>query len=154
LGVKRKPELLFFDSNVYINLLRSPSYEKRIEQMLQGGYLYVVNKIVLMELWAGAKTTLEENILRDHQKAFPLIGMHDDQFIAAGQLMSRMQKKHRFEAKVRRNLTWDLLIALSARENNALLITENNADFRNIRKWIEFEYMSVPENEQLPNDAP
>jgi predicted nucleic acid-binding protein len=94
---------------------------------------------------AGATNTSR---LRDHQKAFPLIGMQDDQFIAAGQLMSRMQRKHRFEAKMRRRLTWDLLIALSAKENNALLITENNADFRNIRKWIDFEYMSVPVNAQ------
>ena len=140
----KKAELLFFDSNVYINLLKEPFYQRRLEPLLCGGFLYVVNKIVLMELWAGTKTSLEENILRDHQKAFPLVGMRDDQFVVAGQLMSKMQKKHRFEPRARRRLTWDILIALSAKENNALIITENTSDFTHIRNWVEFEFTSVP----------
>ncbi len=141
----KKAELLFFDSNVYINLLRDPVYQKRLEPLLRGGFLYTMNKIILMELWAGAKTSIEENILRQHQKSFPLIGMQDDQFVVAGQLMSQMQKKHRFEPKPRRRLTWDILIALSAKENNAMLITENVSDFQRIKNWVSFEFMTVPE---------
>lgn len=141
----KKPEFLFFDSNVYINLLREPTYQKRIETVLHGGFLYVVNKIVLVELWAGTKTQTEENILTQHQKAFPLIGMKDDQFVTAGQIMSQMQKKSRLEPSSRRRMTWDLLIALSAIENNALLMTENISDFKRIQNWIDFEFMTVPD---------
>lgn len=74
-----------------------------------------------------------------------LVGMQDDQFIVAGQLTSLMQKKHRFEPKLRRRLTWDILIALSAKENNAMLITENSSDFYRIKNWVDFEFMAVPE---------
>ena len=35
--MSKKPELLFFDSNVYINLLRFPEYESRTESVSSGG---------------------------------------------------------------------------------------------------------------------
>ncbi len=136
-----KPDSVFFDSNVYINLLRSPKYEYKVGRFLQGAYLYVVNKIVLMELWAGVRTKAEENILKQHQKAIPLIGFSDDNFIVAGQVMRRMTDEHGFEPRVRRRLTWDLLIALSAKENNALVVTENESDFRKIHKYVDFEFV-------------
>ena len=139
----KKPESIFFDSNVYINLLRFPEYEGKIEKFLQGAYLYAVNKIVLMELWAGAKTKTEENILKQHQKVLPLIGLSDDNFIMAGQVMRKMAQEHGFESGIRRRLTWDILIALSAKENNALLVTENEADFRKIQRYVEFTFIKA-----------
>ena len=139
----KKPDSVFFDSNVYINLLRSPEYEAKIEKFLQGAYLYAINKIVLMELWAGAKTKIEENILKQHQKVLPLIGLTDDNFILAGQVMRKMAQVHGFESSMRRRLTWDILIALSARENNALLVTENEADFRKIQRYVEFTFVQT-----------
>lgn len=139
----KKPESVFFDSNVYINLLRSPEYEVKIEKFLQGAYLYAINKIVLMELWAGTKTKLEENILKQHQKALPLIGLTDDNFIVAGQVMRKMAQAHGFESGQRRRLTWDILIALSAKENNALLVTENETDFRKIQQYVEFAFVQA-----------
>lgn len=139
----KKPESVFFDSNVYIHLLRSPEYELKTERFLQGAYLYTVSKIVLMELWAGAKTKIEENILKRHQKSLPLLNFTDNNFIIAGQVMRKMTNDHGFEPKMRRRLTWDILIALSAKENNALLVTENETDFRKIRKYIDFEFVSA-----------
>ncbi|MBI2604673.1 MAG: hypothetical protein HYW49_01205 [Deltaproteobacteria bacterium] len=90
---RKKPEAVFFDSNVYVNLLRSPEYERRIEHFLQGAYLYTVSKIVLM----------------------------------------------------RRRLTWDILIALSAKEHHALLVTENESDFKKIQGYVDFEFVSPSE---------
>ena len=58
----KKCDVVFFDSNVYINILRSPEYEQKTERFLRGAYLYAVSKVVLMELWAGVKTKIEENI--------------------------------------------------------------------------------------------
>lgn len=139
----KKPELVFFDSSVYINLLRFPEYESKLERFLQGAYLYTVNKIVLMELWAGAKTKVEENILKQHQKVIPMVGLPDDNFIIAGQVMRKMADEHSFESQMRRRLTWDILIALSAKENNALLVTENESDFKKIQKYVEFEFVSA-----------
>lgn len=139
----KKPEVLFFDSNVYINLLRSPKYEQKIERFLQGAYLYVINKIVLMELWAGVRTKTEENILKLHQKEIPLVGLSDDNFITAGQILSKMRGEQKLEPRMRRRLTWDLLIALSAKENHALVVTENESDFRKIQKFVDFEYTAI-----------
>ena len=139
----KKSDAIFLDSNVYINVLRSPEYEKKVERFLVSAYLYTLNKIVLMELWAGVRTPLEGQILKQHQKMCPRIGMQDDQFIHAGQLMMKMREKHRFEPKERRRMTWDLLIALSAMENRAIVITENKKDFERIQNWVDFEFVSV-----------
>src|SRR3989338_1939688 len=142
----KRPESLFFDTNVFINLLRYPEYEARIESYLQVAYLFVVNKIVLMELWAGVQTVKEENILKQYQKAFQMIGLSDDQFIKAGQVMHAMRKKYNFEPKGRRQLTLDILLALSAEENNALILTENEKDFSKIKKFVSFEYISIADH--------
>lgn len=142
---RKKPEAVFFDSNVYVNLLRSPEYERRIEHFLQGAYLYTVSKIVLMELWAGAKTKVEESILRQHEKQSPLIGFSDDNFIAAGQVMRKMAEDKGIESSSRRRLTWDILIALSAKEHHALLVTENESDFKKIQGYVDFEFVSPSE---------
>lgn len=99
-----------------------------------------------MELWAGAKTRVEENILRQHEQAFPLLGFTDDGFILAGQVLQKMAKDHSVEPRHRRRLTWDLLIALSAAENNALLVTENEADYKKIRRYVDFEYISLSDS--------
>ena len=139
---RKKSDIVFFDSNVYINLLRSPDYARKVERFLQGAYLYTVSKIVLMELWAGAKTKVEENILKQHEKHLPLIGFSDDNFIAAGQVMRKMVEDHRFEPTARRRLTWDILIALNAKEHNALLVTENESDFKKIQNYIDFEFVT------------
>ncbi len=141
--MKTKIDSIFFDTNVYINLLRSLEYEQKIEKFLQGGYLYTVNKIVLMELWAGARSALEESILREYEEEFPLIGMSDSNFIIAGQTLRKMTTEYKIEPKLRRRLTWDILIALSARENNAMLVTENKADFIRINKFIDFQFVTV-----------
>ena len=139
---KKKPEHVFFDTNVYINLLKNPAYQLRLEIFLQGAYLFVLNKIVLMELWAGVKNHTEENILKQHQKIIPAIGLDDDNFIQAGKILFQMAKEHRNEPLSRRRLTWDILIALSAKENNALLVTENQEDFRKIQNFLPFEFTS------------
>lgn len=141
--LRARPNAVFFDSNVYINLLRSPEYEQKIERFLHGAYLYVISKIVLMELWAGAKTNLEEKILQQHQTHLPLIGFSDDNFILAGQVMQKMAKDKSIEPRTRRRLTWDILIALCAQEHKALLVTENESDFKKIQRYINFEFVST-----------
>lgn len=139
----KKPEAVFFDSNVYINLLRSAEYERKIERFLQGAYLYTISKIVLMELWAGAKTRLEENILKQHERQLPLLGFSDDNFILAGRVLQKMAKDQNIKPRTRRRLTWDILIALCARENNALLVTENETDFKKVQHYVGFEFISA-----------
>ena len=141
--MSNKPELLFFDSNVYINLLRFPEYERRIEKFLQGAYLHVLNKIVLMELWAGVRTKVEENILVVHQQELPLIGLDDDNFITTGQILSRMKTEPELTPKMRRRLTWDILIALSAKENQAVVVAENESDFKKIQRFVDFDFIAV-----------
>ncbi|MBI4405184.1 MAG: PIN domain-containing protein [Deltaproteobacteria bacterium] len=138
----QKTDVVFFDSNVYIYLLRSPEYERKISRFLQGSALYAISKIVLMELWAGVRDKTQENILKQHQNSLPLLVFSDDNFIVAGQVMRKMTTEHDFEPRIRRRLTWDILIALNAKENNALLVTENESDFRKVQRFVNFEFVT------------
>ena len=139
---RKKPGTVFFDSNVYINLLRAPEYSARIERFLQGAYLYAVSKVVLMELWAGARTKTEEGILRQHEKGLLQIGFSDENFVTAGHIMRRMAEDNSIPPATRRRLTWDILIALNTKEHQALLVTENVADFKKIQNYVDFEFVS------------
>ena len=96
-----------------------------------------------MELWAGVRTKPEENIIKEHQGTFPLVGFHDDGFIVAGQTMRKMTEAHGIEPKARRRMSWDILIAISANQNNACLVTENESDFRTIQKYVDFQFVTV-----------
>jgi predicted nucleic acid-binding protein len=49
------------------------------------------------------------------------------------------------EPRTRRRLTWDILIALCAQEHNALLVNENESDFKKIRGYVDFEFVSTTE---------
>lgn len=143
---RKKPNAIFFDSNVYINLLRSPDYANGLERFLQGAYLYAVSKIVLMELWSGAKTKAEESILKLHERQLPLLTFSDDGFIAAGHVIRKVAESSRIEPQIRRRLAWDILIALNAKEHHALLVTENVSDFKKIQNYVDFEFISPTEN--------
>ena len=139
---RKKAEAVFFDTNVYINCLRSLEYERKIEHFLEGSHLYAVSKIVLMELWAGAKTKTEEAILKQHERTLPLLTFSDDGFIAAGHVMRKMVEDRGIEPNARRRLTWDILIALNAKEHQALLVTENESDFKKIQVYVDFEFVT------------
>ena len=133
---------IFLDSNIFIQLMKSPEYKKRIGVLFQSSYLHVVNKVVLMELWAGVRNSVEEALLSEYQKNYPLMEFSGDHFIAAGQILKKMNDDHQLEPRTRRRLTWDILIALSAKENNSLLLTENETDFKKIQKYVDFEFMT------------
>lgn len=139
---KRKADSIFFDSNVFVDALRSTDFELRIERFLQGAFLYSVSKVVLMELWAGARTKYEMDFIAHHEKTFPLLDLPDDCLIEAGKILAKLRSGLEGEALRRRRLTWDLLIALSARENRAVLVTQNLSDFRRIQDFVEFELMT------------
>ena len=98
-----------------------------------------------MELWAGVRTQREEAILEKQQETIPLIGFSDENFIVAGKLMNKMKRFYRFESQSRRRLTWDILIALSARENHACFLTENKDDFERIQKFLDFDFIPLPQ---------
>lgn len=95
-----------------------------------------------MELWAGTRSKAEESILKQYEKQLPLIGFSDDNFIIAGQVMRKIAGDSSIEPGSRRRLTWNILIALNAKEHNALLVTENESDFKKIQNYIDFEFVS------------
>jgi predicted nucleic acid-binding protein len=57
----------------------------------------------------------------------------------SGELLSKLRRKHRYDARRIRDLHFDTLIALTARALGAVLITSKGADFREIREFERYE---------------
>lgn len=44
--------------------------------------------------------------------------------------------------RVSKSFTNDVLLALSCREAGCILVTENDRDFRRIKRFVQFEYVA------------
>ena len=136
----RRPSSFFLDTNVYIHLLRDPDYERRLERFFRGTHLFTVNKIVLMELWEGVKTKAEAEFLEEQERHFPACGFLDEGFVVAGKILLEMTRNRQPQSGNRRKITWDILIAVSAYQNDAIVVTKNTSDFRRIQKYLGFQF--------------
>jgi predicted nucleic acid-binding protein len=135
-------ETLFFDSNVFIKAFRDIHYASQIQRYLTGAYVFSLSPIVLMELWVGAKNHFEQTTLKKLERDFPVLEINKNHTIKCGQILNKISRKSILIAKNRRSLTWDILIAIGAKENNALIITENVKDFELISQYFNFSYQA------------
>ncbi|MGA2850585.1 MAG: hypothetical protein ABSE46_16425 [Terracidiphilus sp.] len=73
------------------------------------------------------------------QRNYPVLTPTQNNWIESGQILAKMQKDKGYEPHKLRDLHFDVLIALTARSNGALLVTSNRADFELIRSYRDFK---------------
>jgi predicted nucleic acid-binding protein len=93
---------------------------------------------VLHELRRGAKTDLEIRFVADLARNVKIITSTERQWIESAEILSRMRKRKGYDLKKLRELAFDVLIALSARDIGGTLITCNRDDFSDIEKYTRF----------------
>jgi predicted nucleic acid-binding protein len=93
----------------------------------------------LSELWRGATRAEEKIFLRELEKNHPILTPTEKNWLESGQILSRVQTDKGYTSKKLRDLHFDVLIALTARSQGALLITTNRVDFELIRNYREFK---------------
>jgi predicted nucleic acid-binding protein len=137
-----------FDTNVYIAAIREglggPSFA-RLEDAAPRTFLAAV---VSAELSAGALDeggrrtviALTRRFERVGRIVTPTAGSWND----AGDVLARIARRApEFRTKVR-GLWNDALIALSARQIGATVVTENLDDFRLLRRYVRFDLEAAP----------
>jgi predicted nucleic acid-binding protein len=127
--------MVIFDSSILIDDLRTGRHSDRISGLED---LVRNSAIVLAELWRGATSEAEQAFLRRLERSFPVFAPTEKNWLESGQILTKMHRDKGFEATKLRDLHFDVLIALTARNHGARLITSNRDDFELIREYREF----------------
>ena len=95
-----------------------------------------------MELLSGAYDTKEQKLIEQIKNNFTVITVTERQWYVAGNVMLRLRKDKKIDPLRIKCLLADILIAVSARDIGAVLITRNEKDFKLIREVLDFKYIS------------
>jgi predicted nucleic acid-binding protein len=137
-----------FDTSVYVAAIREgldgPTFA-RLETAAPRTFLAAV---VSAELRAGALDEAGRRLVADLVGRFTRLGRvvvpTDGSWDDAGDLLARISRREpRLRMKVR-TLWNDALIALSARQIGATVVTANLDDFGLLRRYLRFEWEALP----------
>ena len=95
--------------------------------------------MVLHELRRGARTMLERRFVAELTRKIKIITPTEQHWMESAEILSRMSLKRGYGADKLRDLAFDTLIALSARELGATLITCDHDDFAEIHRYKSFK---------------
>ena len=136
------------DSNVYVHAFRDPVFGERLRQFhQQHAATLVLSAVVARELAVGALAPSKERaLLRNLVEPFRVRRrLHvpaRQTWELAARLDRRLRRRAALTSRLRsRSFGNDLLIAASARELGAVILTENSKDFAAISTVIDIGYM-------------
>lgn len=104
--------------------------------------------IVAQELRAGIQRpsdlrALERHVLGVYERVGRLLTPSPSAWHRSGDVLAAMARKDGLEpGRVSKSFTNDVLLALSCREAGCILVTENDRDFRRIKRFVQFEYVA------------
>ena len=128
--------VIVFDTSIFMDHLRTNKHADDI-QNLSG--LIRNSSVVLSELARGATKKSELDFVSILAKNYPILTSTESNWLESGLLLYRMNEDKRFSAGKLRDLHFDVLIALSARNHGATVISSDKADFDLIRHYKEFQ---------------
>lgn len=130
--------LAILDASVYIENFRTGRFTL---DLLRSPWIVRCSAVVLHELRRGARTALELQFVSDLTKKVQIITPMERHWFESAEVLSRIGKNSGYGPTKLRELAFDVLIALSARDIGATLITCNREDFSEIRKYKFFKVL-------------
>jgi predicted nucleic acid-binding protein len=136
------------DTNLYIHAFRSEDGKRDLQHFLAGftpsTYL---SSVVAHELLVGANTDskardIDANIIDPLRKVGRLVTPTHAAWTESAEAIARMARKQKRELRsIPKSLIHDYVLAASCREAGMTLVTENVADFKEVRRYLRFEYV-------------
>lgn len=139
---------MVFDTNIYVAALREGLSGASFDRLEEAAPRTFLASVVSAELRAGALDEAGRRAVIELVKRFerlgrvvaPTAGSWND----AGDALAKIARREpTFRTKVR-GLWNDALIALSARQIGATVVTENLRDFGLLRRYVRFELEAAP----------
>ena len=106
-------------------------------------YHITFSSVVLMELLSGAYDHKDQKLIDQIKDNFTVISITERQWYVAGNLMRKLRLDIKIDPLRIKSLLADILIAVSARDIGAVLITRNERDFKLIKDVFDFKYLAV-----------
>jgi predicted nucleic acid-binding protein len=128
--------LALLDTSVYIENFRTGRFTL---PLLRSAWIVRCSAVVLHELRRGARTPLELRFVAGLARKVRVLTPTERHWLESAEILSRIRKRKGYDAKKLRELAFDSLIALSARDVGATLITCNRDDFAEIGKYLAFK---------------
>lgn len=133
---------VLLDTNVYIDWMNAGAHEAAV---VGPGLVRHLSAVVLMELDAGATTLAARRVVKQLGDTFAkvdrLAAPSLSAYRRAGTVLRSLHARGR---DVRRaSLVNDVLIALTARDLGATVITRDASDFEQIRKVLDFSFATA-----------
>jgi len=137
-----------FDTNVYVAAIREGLGGISFGRLADAAPRTFLASVVSAELRAGALDETGRKIVIDLTQRFERLGRvvapTSGSWNDAGDVLANITRREpRFRTKVR-TLWNDVLIALSARQIGATVVTENVDDFRLLRRYLRFDLEVAP----------
>ena len=127
---------ILFDTNVYISFIRNRSHSLELQRH---GTVKYLSAIVLMELWAGARTKKAKKLINQLQRPYAssrrIVTPGVINYIAMGKFFADLPNRYDSLVKTA-GFVNDLQIAFAALSIGALLYTEDKDHFRIIKRRI------------------
>lgn len=134
------PRYLFYDTCFYIDWFRG-NISSPPKLPVTGPTLIVGHAVVIMELYQGVRSAQEGAAIERIEKLYEIIGPSIGNYLAAGKILKQMTEKGWLMYKRLYELQNDVLLALSAIENKAYIITRNKKDFDRIKKFCDVKIL-------------
>ena len=136
---------IVLDTSVYIPLLRKGKMPGAVIE--SAGTIVYLSIIVMQELYAGAIDqhtikTLDElyNVFRKNGR---VIVPSLENWRTCGLVLSQIGERHGFESIKKGRLVNDVLIALSCKDADAVVLTSNHKDFGMIHEFVGFQFLGI-----------
>jgi predicted nucleic acid-binding protein len=129
-------DIFVLDTSILVDDLRTGRHHDRIAE-IDG--VVRNSSVVLAELWRGATTLDDQEILESLERNYPTLTPTTNNWLESGHILAKINSDKGFERRRLRDLHFDVLIALTVRTHGARLITSNRADFELIRKYRPFK---------------
>ncbi|MFQ5918219.1 MAG: PIN domain-containing protein [Candidatus Binatia bacterium] len=130
--------LALLDTSVYIENFRTGRFT---QTLLRSPWIIRCSVVVLHELRRGARTPQELRFVNELASKIRIITPTGNHWLESAEILSRIRRKKGYDSNKLRELAFDVLIALSARDIGATLVTCNREDFAEIRNHTSFRIL-------------
>ncbi len=128
--------LAVLDTSVYIENFRTGRFTL---PLLRSPWIVRCSAVVLHELRRGAQAPLELRFVGELAKKVRILTPTEKHWLESAEVLSCLRARRGYTAGKLRDLAFDTLIALSARDIGATLITCDREDFAEIGKQVAFK---------------
>ncbi len=139
---------VMFDTNIYVSALREGLSSTPFGRLQAAAPRTFLASVVSAELRAGALDEGGRRAVMELARRFEQLGRvvvpTARSWNDAGDILAKIARREPGLRGKIRGLWNDTLIAMSARQIGATLMTENITDFELLRRYVRFEFESAP----------